>query len=96
MTDEKPKGLKPLNPETEEQYDDVINEIRAEYGIPLNRSLLSRIALEDYMAKRRKQNGTYDLKAVIGSYAKMKAEAEVKALESKLVAKRKAIAEFKA
>lgn len=85
MADEKKKkGLPALTPEKEQKYDKVINQIRTELGIPMNRQLLSRIALEEYMEAAKLQNGKYDIEGIAAPFKQVKLEKETKKLEAKL------------
>lgn len=54
-------------------YDEMINEVRVKESVPLNRSLLARMAIEEFIGKRTKPNGQIDLKAVVQPYEKIKA-----------------------
>jgi hypothetical protein len=85
MTDEK-KGLPALEFDNEMPYDDVINEVRVKTGVPFNRTILARIAIEEYIGKRTAANGKVDIQAVAAPYAKLKLANETKAMKAKLMA----------
>jgi len=89
------KGLKPLTSDNPQPYDEIINQIREELGIPMNRSLLAKIATEDYIAKRTSSNGKVDLKAIAYPYARIKVAVEVEKLKAKLAEKEASIEDMK-
>lgn len=87
-------ALKALKLDSEQPYDHVINAIRVELQVPMNRSLLQRIALEEYVSKRTSTNGKADLKAIAAPYAKVKAAADVEKAKEKLTEAEKKAKEY--
>jgi len=83
------KGLKPLKKKKKPQkYDNLVNEIRTQTGVPMNYALLSRIAVDAYVKKYEKPKGGYDLLGMTGAYADIakekQKERETKNLEIRL------------
>jgi len=85
MTEKEVKGVKPLEFDNDEPYDGVINQIRTELGVRMNRSLLSRIALETFMNTNKLPGGKYNLRNIVGPYEKIRLDTETRKLEEKLV-----------
>ena len=81
---EKDIGIEPLEFDSDEPYDGVINQIRTELGVRMNRSLLSRIALESFMSANKMPGGKYNLKMIAGPYEKIRLDGQTKKLEEKL------------
>jgi len=81
-------SMEKLNPKIKGEYDGLINDIRTELDVPMNRSLLTKIAIEGYLAKRTKPNGEYDLKVIAEPVFKMreqlKAERALKNIDVRL------------
>jgi len=81
------KGLKELKPKTKKQYDDLINQVRTQTGVPLNRSMLSDISVEAYVKKHKKPNGGYDLIGMAQPYTEVLREKKARSETVKLTKK---------
>lgn len=81
------KGLKELKPKVKMQYDDLINQVRTQTGVPLNRSMLAEISVEAYLKKYKKPNGGYDLFGMVQPYAEVLKEKKARHETVKLTKK---------
>jgi len=90
MTEKTVKGLPPLCPDTEQPYDDLINQIREELGVPFNRSILAKIAVEEYVTSKKG-----NIKAIAAPYARIKIMADIESMKVKAAEKQKQLEALK-